>query len=230
SAANAFSDAQRAEIESIIKDYLVDKNPDVMAEGLRKLDQRRRDAAEAKTKEKLVSEKDRIFNDPATPVGGNPKGKVSVVEFFDYGCGYCKMGEESVEALLNNDKDVRFIYKNYPVLGEVSHEAAKAGLASVKQGKFQTFHRALMMKKERLSNDVIYKVAGEVGLDVAKLKKDMADPSIENAIKASIQLGQDIGAEGTPFFIINDTSYSGVLQTDQLKYHVDEARKKASKP
>ncbi len=228
-AAGSFSDAQRAEIEGIVKDYLVNKNPEVMAEGLQKLDQRRHEEMATKAKEKVATEHDKIFSDPATPVGGNPNGSVTIVEFYDYGCGYCKMGEEAIEKVMKEDKDIKFVYKNYPILGPSSLEAAKAGLASVRQGKFAAFHSALMNIKERLTSEAIYKTAKSVGLDVAKLKKDMASKEIGDAVEASLKLGQDIGAQGTPYFIINETVYPGVLQYEQLKGVVDTERQKVKK-
>jgi protein-disulfide isomerase len=225
-----FTDAQRAEIEGIIKEFLTEKHPEVLSQGLQNLQKREQEEADAKTKEKLVSEKDKLYKDPATPVGGNPKAKVSVVEFYDYQCSYCKLSEESVERLLKEDKDVKVLYKNYPILGPASVEAAKAGLASVKQGKFQAFHFGLMNKKDRLSSEMIYEVAKEVGLDVEKLKKDMADKSIDDALNASVKLGQDIGVRGTPMFIINTTVFPGVVPYDQMKNAVSEARSKEKAP
>ncbi len=225
-AVSSFSDAQRTEIEEIIKDYLGDKHPEVMAQGLQLLQQREQAAADAKTKEKIASEKDKLFNDPATPFAGNPKASVTVLEFYDYQCGYCKMAEDAVERILKDDKDVKFVYKNFPILGPISMEAAKAGLASVKQGKFQAFHSALMNKKEHLTSDLIYQIAKEAGLDVEKLKKDMTDPSIDATITASSKLGQDLGVHGTPFFIVNSASFPGVMKYEQLKDAVNEARTK----
>ncbi|MFA4993768.1 MAG: DsbA family protein [Bdellovibrionales bacterium] len=224
-AANTFTDAQRGEIEIIIRDYLTEKHPEILAQGLQNLQQRDQEAADAKTKEKIASEKDRLFNDSATPIAGNPKAKVTLLEFYDYLCGYCKMAEDAVEKVLKEDKDVKVVYKNYPILGPVSLEAAKAGLASVKQGKFQEFHSALMNKKEHLTSEMIYQVAKEVGIDVEKLKKTMGEASINDAINASLKLGQDLGVRGTPFFIVNSASFPGVLNYEQLKNAVDAARK-----
>jgi protein-disulfide isomerase len=231
-AANAspFTDAERAGIEDIVKEYLVNKNPEVMAQAFHNLEKRNQEAAEAKIKEKISSEKDRIFNDSSSPFAGNPKATVTVVEFYDYQCGYCKMAEEAVERVLKEDKDVKIVYKNYPILGPVSLEAAKAGTASVKQGKFLVFHSALMNKKEHLTSDMIYQVAKDVGLNVDTLKKDMADASVGDSVNASLKLGQDIGAQGTPFFIINDAFTPGVLQYEQLKNILSDARAKVKKP
>lgn len=224
-----FSDAQRAEIESIIKDYLVNKHPEVMAEGLQGLQKREEQEADAKSKAEINSAKDRVLNDPNSPVGGNPKGNVTLVEFFDYQCGYCKMSEEGVERLMKEDKNVKIIYKEFPILGAASGEASKAVLASVKQGKYQAYHDALMSKKDHLSPEVIYGTAKDVGIDVDKLKKDMADASVTDQINANLKLGQDIGVRGTPMFIINDNIYPGALQYDQLKQAVSDARNPSDK-
>ncbi len=230
-AANAFTDAQRAEIENIVKEYLTNKQPEVLAEGIQNLQKREQAEAESKTKESVNKERNRLFNDPNSPVGGNPKGSVTVVEFYDYQCGYCKLSEEAIERLLKEDKDVRFVYKNFPVLGPISVEAAKAGLASVRQGKFQVFHNALMTRKEHLTSDMIYKVARDVGLNVDKLKKDMADASLTDALNADLKLGQDVGVRGTPMFIIsNNAVYPGALQYEQLKKAVNDARSDTKKP
>ena len=224
-----FTPAQRTEIENIIKDYLTDKNPDVLREGLQNLEARERDKADAKTKAAVADAKDRIYNDAKTPVGGNPKGDVTIVEFYDYNCGYCKMSEEGIQKLLKEDKNIRFIYKDFPILGAPSGEAAKASLASIKQGKFQAFHDALMTKKDHLSSDGIMQTAKDVGLDVEKLKKDMADQAIVDQINVNLKLGQDIGVQGTPMFIIGDNIYPGVLQPEQLKKAVSDARSAGKK-
>ncbi len=229
--AAVFSEPQKAEIEAIIKEYLINKHPEVMAEGIQNLQRREQAEAESKTKDGVTKEKNRLFNDPASPVGGNPKGSVTVVEFYDYQCGYCKISEESIEKLLKEDKDVRFVYKNFPVLGPVSVEAAKASLASMKQGKFQAFHAALMTKKEHLTSEVIYKTAKDVGLNIEKLKKDMADPAIMDTLNADLKLGQDIGVRGTPMFVLSNSAvYPGALQYEQLKKAVSDARSEAKKP
>jgi len=222
--ATAFSDAQRAAIEDIIKDYLTNKHPEVMAQGLQTLQQREQESAEAKTKSEVDKAKDRIFNDPNTPFVGNPKGNVTVVEFYDYQCGYCKMSEEATEKLIREDKNLKFVFKDFPILGPASAEAAKASLASVKQGKFQAFHDALMNKKDHLTSDLIYQTAKDAGLDVDKLKKDMNDSSVTDEINATLKLGQDIGARGTPMFIIGDTIVPGAMQYEQLKQAISDAR------
>lgn len=222
-----FSEEQKAAIQDIIKQYLSKDHPEVLMEGMKELQRRDQATAEVKSQEAIKTSKDKIFADPNTPVGGNPKGSVTVVEFFDYQCGYCKMTEASVQELLRDNKDVKFIYKDFPILGPMSTTAAKVALASRRQGnaKYIKFHDALMNVKEHLNEDIIYKVASEVGLDVEKLKKDAADDEIAKITKANVDLGTEIGVRGTPMFIINDKVYPGALQPDQLKKAVEEAKK-----
>jgi protein-disulfide isomerase len=223
SGSKGFSDSERTAIEGIVKDYL-SKHPEDIVQALQEMQKRDQVSAEQKSKTAVIAAKDKIFNNPDTPVGGNAKGDVSVVEFFDYQCGYCKMSEESVEKLLKEDKNIRFVYKDFPILGPVSTIAAKASFASIRQGKFVKFHDALMGKKDHLTEDMIYQVAKDVGLDVAKLKSDMNDEAIQKLVQANITLGTDIGVRGTPMFIIGENVYPGALQYDQLKKAVNDAR------
>ncbi|MDE1900724.1 MAG: DsbA family protein [Alphaproteobacteria bacterium] len=233
--APAFTDAQRAEIESIVKDYLTKEHPEVLAEGLQNLQKQEQDSADAKSKSAVNDAKARVFDDPNSPVGGNPKGDVTVVEFFDYQCPYCKASHKAVTELLKDDKNVRFIYKEFPILGPTSVTAAKAALASVKQGKYIVFQNALMNAPfshnahPDADNALIYQTAKDVGLNVDKLKKDMEDPAIEADLKANLKLGEDIGVRGTPMFIVGDNVYPGALQYDQLKQAVADARAAAKK-
>jgi len=223
-APKTFSDADKAAIEDIIKDYITNKHPEVIAQAIQALQKRDQDSAEAKSKEAVTTQKDRLFNDPNSPIAGNPKGDVTVVEFFDFQCGYCKMSEPSLEKLISEDKNVRLIYKDFPILGPASTSASKAALASVRQGKYIKFHDALLAKKDHLSDDGIYEVAKEVGLDVEKLKKDAADADIAKIIDANLKLGNDVGVRGTPMFIIGDQVFPGAIQYDQMKKAVDDAR------
>ncbi len=227
--AATFTDAQRAAIGDIIKDYITKQHPEVLMQAAQELQKRDMATAETKSQEGILKNKDKIYNDPNSAVGGDPKGDVTVVEFYDYQCGYCKMAEASIEKLLQEDKKVRFIYKEYPILGPASVEASKASFASMRQNKFQKFHDTLINKKDHVTADLIAQSAKEAGLDTDKLKKDMADPAIQKLIEESISLGQDIGVRGTPMFIINDNVYPGAMQYDELKKAVDEAHAKAKK-
>jgi len=234
--ASALTDAQRAAVEDIIKDYLTKKNPEVLMQALQELQKRETADSDAKSKTALTTDHDKIFNDPMTPIGGNPKGAVTVVEFFDYQCGYCKMSEPHIQKLLKENKEVKFIYKDFPVLGDSSTLAAKAALAAAKQGKYVQYHDALMSaafshgSRPQDDEKTVYTTAKNVGLDVEKLKKDMNDDSIDKQLKDNVQLGMDVGARGTPTFIIGDAVYPGAMEYDQLKKSVDDAAAAVKKP
>jgi protein-disulfide isomerase len=220
-----FTPDQRKAIEGIIRDYLV-KNPEVMLDALDaakdKLSKEARDKAGAS----LSARRQEIFDDPATPVGGNPKGDVSVVEFFDYRCPYCKQVEPSLEALIKEDRQLRVVYKEMPVLGQASTIASKAALAARNQGKYDEFHRAMMNTKGQIDEAVVYKVAGSVGLDVDRLKKDMASPEVEKAIKANLDLAEALDIRGTPGFVIGEEIVPGAVDLGTLKQLIADARKK----
>jgi protein-disulfide isomerase len=216
--------AQRQQIESMIHDYLM-ANPGVLIEALRAAEDRRNGEADAKSKEVLVDRQNEIFGNPATPVGGNPRGEVAIVEFFDYRCPYCKKVEPSLRTLLSQDHQLRIVYKEMPVLGPQSEVAARAALAAHRQGKFEAFHTALMAAKGQITEDTIYTVASSVGLDIDKLKGDMAAPEIDQALKANVVLAEALNIRGTPGFIIGDHIVRGALDLDALEKMVADAHK-----
>jgi protein-disulfide isomerase len=215
---------QREAIERIIHDYLI-HNPDVLIEALRGAEDKLNREADAKAAKVLSDRRSEIFDDPATPVGGNPRGDVSIVEFFDYRCPYCKQVLPALQALLNEDHKLRFVYKEMPVLGSQSVTAAHAALAAQRQGKYEAFHTAMMATKGQITEDTIYKVAGSVGIDVDRLKKDMAAPEIAQAVKANLALADALNIHGTPGFIIGNHIVPGALDLDALKDMIADARK-----
>jgi protein-disulfide isomerase len=227
--APAFTDAQKAAIEDIVRDLLTKKEPDLVIKAAKEMQNRMETESATKSKQAIADNKDRIFNDPNAQIGGNPKGDVTLVEFFDYQCGYCKAVEPTLVKLLQEDKNLKIIYKEYPILGEGSVIASKAALASVKQGKYLKFHEALMSAKEHFTEESVMKIAKDSGLDVEKLKKDMADDNIEKIIRANQLLGNQIEARGTPSFILGDQLLPGALPYEQMKEAISEIRKEAKK-
>lgn len=215
---------QRQAIEAIIHDYLM-QNPEVLIDALRSAEDRLNRDADVKATQALKDRRREIFDDPATPVGGNPKGDVAVVEFFDYRCPYCKQVQPSLQTLLDQDRQLRFLYKELPVLGRESVVAAHAALAAQRQGKYEAFHTAMMATRGQINDDAVYKVAGSVGLDVELLKRDMAAPEIDQALKANLALADALGIHGTPGFIIGDRIVPGAVDLDALKNMVADARK-----
>jgi len=223
-AAAEITPEQRQAIEGIIHDYLM-QNPDVLIEALRAAEDKASRDADAKAALVLKDRRGEVFDDPATPVGGNPQGNVTIVEFFDYRCPYCKQVQPSIQALLDQDRNLRFIYKEMPVLGAPSVTAAHAALAARLQNKYETFHAAMMATKGQITDDVVYQVAGSVGLDVDRLKHDMAAPEIDRAVKANLALASALDIRGTPGFIIGEHIVPGAIDLDTLKNLIADARK-----
>jgi protein-disulfide isomerase len=216
--------AQRHEVEGIIHDYLM-KHPDVLIAALREAEAKMKRDDDAKASQAVAVHRSEVFGDPQTPVGGNPQGDVTLVEFFDYRCPYCKEVEPSLETMLKQDRKLKLVYKEFPILGPVSVTAAHAALAARAQGKYQAFHTAMMAARGNITDDTVYRVAGSIGLDVAKLKRDMAGPEVAQAIKANMKLADALDIRGTPAFIIGDKLVPGAVDLDALKTMIADARK-----
>lgn len=224
----AFSAAQKTSIEEIVRNYLI-ANPQVVAEALQALEKKDAEARAAAHEKFIVENKAAIFAAPTDFVFGNPKGDVTVVEFFDYNCGWCKKAVSELVELPKKDSNVRIILKELPVYGgETSVTAAKAAMASIAQGKYLEFHVALMQQKP-VTNDNLYKVAQKVGLDVERLKKDMAAPAIEAALKQNVAIARTLGIEGTPGFLADTKVYPGYIPQDQLILALTDVRKAGCK-
>lgn len=215
---------QRQAIEQVVREYLL-KHPEVIVEAIEELQKRERADEERKGKQGLSQNKDKLFNDPASPVAGNPKGDVTLVEFFDYQCGYCKSVQADVQKLIKDDGKLKFVFKEFPILGPASVVAAKAALASRAQGKYEAYHNALMANRGQLDEATILKIAASVGLDTERLKKDMDAPEVQQALGANLALAEQLGIRGTPGFVVGDRIVPGAIKLDDMKKLVSEARK-----
>jgi len=168
-----------------------------------------------------------LYNNPSSPAFGNSNATVIIDEFYDYRCSYCKASEAGLEQLLQEDRNVKIIYKDFPKLGPLSQTAAIATLASTLQGmdKYIRFHNMLMSKDFPLaSEDTLYQAAAAVGLDVDRLKQDMNNGAITALIQDNIALGRAVGVTVTPTFVVNGHVYAGYADYNQLKKYVDYAR------
>jgi len=168
-----------------------------------------------------------IYSDPLSPGFGNPNGDVTIVEFYDYQCGYCKLSEPGLERILQEDKNLKVIYKDFPKLGPLSVMASRITLAALRQSveKYFMLHNLLMKQNGRLRDEeMIYQDAASVGLDVDRLKKDMNDDAIATQIQNSIALGKSVGVRVTPSFIVGKHFYPGYATYEQLKQFVDYER------
>lgn len=212
-------------IEKIIREYLIN-NPEVLEEAIRAL-QAKREARRAQAAlASIQKNKKKIYEDPEDPVGGNPNGDVTIVEFFDYRCGFCKRVAPVVEEKLAKDKKIRIVYKEFPVLGPNSLLAARAALASRAQGKYLDFHKALMKAKISYDEASIMKIATSVDIDTARLKKDMQSPGIMAYIAKTRALARSLGIRGTPAFVVGEQLFPGALTAAQLNRMIQTARKK----
>ncbi len=212
------------QVEQIVRDYLM-REPQIIYEALEELQRRQAEEQAQKSKEMLVSRQDELVNDPATPIAGNPDGNVTLVEFFDYRCGYCRRVLSSMQALMEEDQDLRIAFKELPVLGEDSVRAARAALASRKQDAdlYLDFHLALMSAND-LSADGINKLAEQMGLDPDQLGEDMESSEVSEAIEANYQLASALGIEGTPAFVIGDTLVPGAVDKERLAQLIEATR------
>jgi protein-disulfide isomerase len=165
-----------------------------------------------------------LFNRPDAIVAGNPNGDVTIVEFFDYKCGYCRKIVPELSQLIKQDGNIRLVMKEFPILSRDSEMAARAAVASVKQGKYWDFHIALMSADE-ITQESVMAIAKGVGIDTVKLAADMAAPSSSDVISRNHELAQKLGIEATPTFYIGDTPYAGALPLSELKAAVAAARK-----
>jgi protein-disulfide isomerase len=210
------------QVEAIVRDYLM-REPQIIYDALQEL-QRRETAAEAeRRKVALTARKDDLFHSAASPVGGNPEGDVTLVEFFDYRCGYCRRVVGSLRALVDQDEDLRVVFKEFPILGEDSVRAARAALAAERQGLYMPLHFALMATDD-LSMDGIMQAAAGVGLDTGQLAQDMESPEVQAEIAATYELARALGIEGTPAFVIDDELIPGAVSQERLASLIDEAR------
>ncbi len=213
----------RAEIETILRDYLL-AHPEVVVEALRAYERQQAEQQAARAQQAIVERAAELFDDPATPTGGDPQGEVVIVEFFDYRCGHCRRSAPGLFALRDESEGVKVIYKEFPILGEESVLAARAALAARGQGLYEAFHEALMTARIGFSEDEIMAVAAGVGLDTGRLRADMADPGIDAYLARTHELALALGIAGTPAFIIDGTLYPGALGRADLERLVEAAR------
>lgn len=214
----------RKGVEKIVEDYIRAK-PEVIEQALQSLEKKREAEEQERVKAAIVAKQDELVKDPASPVSGNPAGDVTVVEFFDYRCGYCKRVAGTVAELQKSDARVRVVYKDFPILGEESVYAAKAALAAHAQGKHHAFHEALYAAKTELNPAQVMKIASQVGLNVKKLATDMRNPELDGVIERNRALAKELGINGTPAFVVGKELAPGAIELDAFKKMVEKARK-----
>ena len=209
----------------ILRTYLL-KHPEIIEEAMQALRERQAAEATAKTAQAVKEHRDELLADPMSPVGGDPDGKVTVVEFFDYNCTYCRAAGPMVTELLQGNPDVRFVYKEFPTLAVSSRFAAQAALATRRQGPelYTAFHDRLMKATGRLDEDAVVRIAREAGVDLDRMRVDMEDPAINKSIDRNIELARAIGVTGTPTFIVGNAMLVGAKPLQQMESAVADAR------
>jgi protein-disulfide isomerase len=222
--AHAQSGPDKAAIEKIIKEYLIN-NPEVLVEALQEYERRQTVEKDERAKAALAKRKDELAKDALTPIGGNPNGDVTIVEFFDYNCGYCRRAHPTVKSVVADDGKIRIVHKQFPILSEESKIAARMALAAHKQGKYFEVHNALMEARGQVSAERMAQIIAELKLDAKQLTKDMEDPAISEHIEKAADLARALGVNGTPAFVIGSQLIPGAVDADTMKAAVAKARK-----
>ena len=210
-------------VRQIVREYLIEY-PEVIEEAMGVLKEKREVEKRARTRAAIADNADALLAHPMSPISGDAEGDVTVVEFFDYRCPYCKRALGPVTELLAADDRVRVVWKEFPILGPVSHFAARAAMGADKQGRYHEFHVAVMGAEEELTEEVVIDLASGLGLDVERLRQDMADPAIADYLNETTRLARTLGINGTPAFVIGDTLVPGVIDGASLKALVAQVR------
>jgi protein-disulfide isomerase len=226
--AQSFSDAQRGEIERIVKDYLI-AHPEVLQDVMSELEKHQ---TAAKTEQQIAGvreHKEVLFNSSHQVTLGNPHGDVTMVEFFDYNCGYCKRALGDMLQLLKTDPNLKVVLKEYPVLGPGSVEAAQVAVAARMQDKtgkkYLEFHQKLLGGHGPADKVHALAAAKEVGFDVARIEKDLGSDEVRETLKENLKVADAIGLDGTPSYVIGSDVVIGAVGIEGLKEKVAAARK-----
>ena len=205
------------EIETIIKNYLI-KNPKIIKSTLDDY----KKTAEINKKNNAI----KLLKDIENPGIYNENSDITIYEFFDYNCGYCKSVVKTIMDVMSEDKKINLVFVELPILSQNSYIAATAALASEKQGLYNDYHLSLMSVKGRINEDVIFKIAKKTGLNINQLKIDMKNPEIEDKLTKNREIAKLLNLNGTPAFIVGDIIYPGALQKSDLKQIIKSFREK----
>lgn len=225
--AQSFSPDQRKEIEGIVKDYLL-KNPALLQEVLGELEKHQAALDAEKHRAAVKDHADLLFNSPRHVVVGNPQGDVTMVEFFDYNCGYCKRALTDMNDMMKADPKLRVVLKEFPVLGDASLQAAQVAVAVRMQDKtgkkYLEFHQKLLGGRGQADKARALAAAKEIGLDMARIEKDMASDEVRTTLQESFKLAEALGINGTPSYVIGSDVVIGAVGLPTLKEKVNTAR------
>jgi len=219
------SSEAKAEMGAFIREYLLE-NPEVLMEALEVLQEREQAAQQVQAREAIAANQDMFRSGPMIFAAGPENASATMVEFFDYRCGYCRRALPVIQDLLDEDDDLKVVFLEFPILGPESVAASRAALAvlNLDRSKYLDFHTALMNARVPLSEPVILAMAGEMGFGADQMKTAMADPAIDRALAANHQLAQALGVNGTPAFIVGDSIVPGAVPKAQLEQLIAEQR------
>lgn len=213
----------KEDVQKIVHQYIMD-NPAVILDAVNQYQQK---SMAEQQQAAVETNREYLFRDQRSPVIGNPDGDVAIVEFFDYNCGYCKRVLPTLQQLIDEDKNLKVIFKDVPILGPTSEMAAKWALAAQKQNKYFEFHTALMEHNGPVNDDVLGRIAGRLELDINRLKKDVESTDVLLQLERNRSLFTQMGLGGTPAFIIGDDVVPGAVSKDDMKKKIAEQRAKA---
>ena len=226
--AQSFSADQREEIGKIIKDYLL-THPEVIQDVMAELEKRQQSADAEKHRAAVVENKATLFSSPHQVVLGNPQGNVTMVEFFDYNCGFCKRAMTDMLDLIKTDNNLKFVLKEFPVLGEGSVEAARVAVAARMQDangkKYIEFHQKLLGSRGAADKMRALAVAKEVGFDMPRLERDMGSDEVKKTIEENMKLAEALGVNGTPSYVVGEEVVIGAVGLDSLREKISAERK-----
>jgi len=219
------SDAQKTEIESLVRQYILD-HPEIIIESVQGLQAREEQENEQRARGNLATFKNQLLHDPLSPVGGNPDGDVTIVEFFDYRCGFCKKVFPAITEILETDSKIRIVYKEFPILGPDSVTASRAALAAwrIDARKYEAIHVALMQARGQLPESKVMKIAAKAGYDAVELKSAMALPEIDAMLEENHRLAQALNINGTPAFVIGGELVPGAIDLAAMRQLIAQAR------
>lgn len=223
--AQSITGSQREEIEGIIRDYLL-KNPEIIEETLVILEAKRKAEEEAKRKLVLKEQSDVLLNSTRQVVLGNPKGDVTVVEFFDYNCGVCRRAFGDMARIIKEDSNVRFVLKEFPILGRGSTEAARVAIAlnMTAPDKYADFHKMMFSQRGGVNERRALAVAEELGVDMQTLRANMNHNEVPATVEEVYTLANGLGLSGTPSYVIGDEVYGGLIGYERMKTAIASVR------
>lgn len=213
----------RAAIETIVREYLL-QNPEIVREALEELERRQAEETASRQRDAIAAQKNSLYGTEDLIVIGNPDGDVTLVEFFDYNCGFCKRAHGDLVALMESDPNLRVVFKEWPFLSQESVDAAKVSLAASRQGRYREFHEALLLGHGTANEARALEIAEAMGYDMDRIRADMNSPQVLATLEQNMVLADTIGVTGTPAYVVGERLILGARGLDVLREAVSEVR------